>query len=167
MSEMTSAVANKLLKKYNEDLQRTYRDEDARSSYTEVQGIEPTVPDYDFAKTRSEVEALMSKIRNIKHAINVFNTTMVLEKAGMTIDEALVYMAMLTKEKSRLEGLLVPNKKTLKTGFGARSNVVEYVVANYNVENVRNQYERVNQRLTDLQVELDLVNSTVMFEVNV
>ncbi|MCM1440434.1 MAG: hypothetical protein NC131_14700, partial [Roseburia sp.] len=78
MKQVTSAVANKLPKKYNEDLQRLYNEEQQRSSYTEVEGIKPVIPEYDFKGTRKEIDLLMLKIFNLKHAINVFNTTTVL-----------------------------------------------------------------------------------------
>lgn len=165
MKEVTSAVANKLLRKYNEDLKRLYNEETQCSTYTEIVGMNPTIPEYDFLGTRHDVRELMTKISKLKHAINVFNSTTVLKNCNMTIDEALVYMSMLTKEKDRLESLIVPVSRKLKTGFDARNNHVEYTVLNYDVPQVREKYENACQLLTDIQIELDTVNSTVTFEI--
>ncbi len=166
MVEITSAVANKLLKKYNEDLQKLYKDESACTVYTEIEGVKPIIPDYDFWKKRSEINSLMDKIRSLKHLLNVFNSTTVLEKSGITIDEALVYMSMLTREKNQLESMIVPVTKRINTGYGMRNNQVEYNVINYSVDDVRKEYECVCKKLTDIQLELDVVNSTVTFSVS-
>lgn len=165
MSEMTSAVANKLLRKYNEELQRVYTDETSCSIYTEIAGIDPVIPDYNFNETRCKIETLMQRISDLKHEINAFNLRTVLPNCGMTIDKALVYMSMLTKEKSRLEGMIKPTKKTLKSGFGIRNNQVEYDVINYEVSDVKTNYDNICKLLTNIQLELDLVNSTYTFEV--
>lgn len=162
---MTSAVANKLLKKYNEELQKTYEDEAACSIYVEIDGVNPVVPEYDFHKVRCHIETLMCDIITLKHAINVFNSTTTLQSFNMTIDEALVYMAMLTKEKNHLESMIKPVNKKLKTGLGVRNNQIEYEVVNYDVDGVRENYKNICKKLTDLQVDLDVVNSTVTFEV--
>ena len=167
MSTMTSAVANKLLRKYNEELQRKYNEESQCSTYTEVEGVNPLIPSYNFSEVRSDIKQLMDKIRKLKHAINVFNTTTVLQKFDMTIDEVLVYMSMLSKEKVRLEKMIVPNTKVINTGFSARNNVVEYTVYNYDVKDVRDKYDDVCELITTLQLELDLTNSTVTFDVDV
>lgn len=164
MKKVTSAVANKLLKKLNEDLERLYKEEASKFVYTEIEGIEPIIPDYDFDKTREQVVELMRQIRELKHAINVFNTTTVVIE-GMTIDEVLVYMAMLTKEKNRLNNMILPVNKELQSGFGIRNNQVEYKVLNYDVNDVRKHYKDLDDELTALQVQLDIVNSTVEFEI--
>lgn len=165
MREVTSAVANKLLKKYNEDLERLYKSEAACSIYTEIEGVEPIVPEYDFELARVNIRRLMSAISELKHAINVFNTTTTLPNSGFTIDEALVQMALLTKEKNRLDSLIRPTTKEVKTGFSVRSNQIEYSVVNYDIDTVKKKYDAISKELTDLQLELDVVNTTVKFEV--
>ena len=165
MITVTSAVANKLLKQYNEQLTKLYQDESACALYTEIEGVEPIVPEYNFGAVRAKVETLTEKIMTIKHSINEFNVKTKLSKSGMTIDKALVFMSILTKEKARLEGMIVPVKKKLKSGFGVRNNQIEYDVINYDVDEVRKNYDNICKRLTDLQVELDVVNSTETFKI--
>ena len=48
------------------------------------------------------MDALNDKIANLRHGINVFNTTTKLEGFDFTVDESLVRMAMLTEKKNRL-----------------------------------------------------------------
>lgn len=166
MSKVTSAIANKLLRSLNEELNMMYKFEEQCSTYTEVEGIAPIVPTYDFSDTRKKIRDLEVKICKLKHAINVFNTTTTLEDSGMTVDEALVHMAMLTKDKARLGGMIVPVSKQMKTGFDVRNNQVSYSVINYDVEEVRAEYDRVTKELNDLQLELDLVNATKEFKID-
>lgn len=165
--EVTSAVANKLLRNLNEDLKRAYDEEGQCCTYTEVDGVEPAIPTYKFEEIRSSVEGLMDKIVRLKHAINVFNSVTVLPESGLTIDSALVYMAMLNKEKSRLENMIIPVKRKLKTGYGARSGCIEYEVLNYDADDVRAKYNEVSKKLSDIQIELDVINSTVTFKIDI
>ncbi|MCM1218477.1 MAG: hypothetical protein NC548_28650 [Lachnospiraceae bacterium] len=161
MRKVTSAIANKLVKQYNEELQRLYTDEAASMEYTEVEGIKPVVPAYDICGTRAAIKELSEKIVAIKHAINTFNCSHYLPATNVTIDSALVRIAMLSKEKSRLEQMLKPNKKSIKTGFGVRSNQIEYAVLNYDVADARTAYDDVSRRLVDMQLQLDVINTTV------
>ena len=100
----TSAQANKLLKKLNDEysalLDREQRSRDFRAAMGE--DIESVRPAYDYAKTQARLEELEGTIRRLKHAINRFNTTQVVDGFGITIDEMLVYIPQLTKRKSKL-----------------------------------------------------------------
>ena len=49
-------------------------------------------------------------------------------------------------------------------GYDGRS--VEYVYANYDHEPVEADYEAVSDRITAIQLELDLVNQTKTFEID-
>lgn len=100
----TSAQANKLLKKLNDEysalLDKEQRSRDFRAAMGE--DIESVRPAYDYAKTQARLEELEGAIRRLKHAINRFNTTQVVDGFGITIDEMLVYIPQLTKRKSKL-----------------------------------------------------------------
>lgn len=90
----TSAQANKLLKKLNDEysalLDKEQRSWDFRAAMGE--DIESVRPAYDYAKTQARLEELEGTIRRLKHAINLFNTTQVVDGFGITIDEMLVYI---------------------------------------------------------------------------
>ena len=84
----TSAQANKLLKKLNDEysalLDKEQRSRDFRAAMGE--DIESVRPAYDYAKTQARLEELEGTIRRLKHAINRFNTTQVVDGFGITTD---------------------------------------------------------------------------------
>ena len=132
--KLTSAGANKMIKAWNEDLEGLLKKEEAESRTTYGINEEPLPANYDFARMQQQMDALNQKIAVLRHAVNVFNTTTVLEGFGFTIDEALVRMAMLTKKKQRLA-------------------------------QVEQEYRRVSDQLTALQLTLDRANLLLEFEV--
>lgn len=98
--KLTSAGANKMIKAWNEDLEGLLKKEEAESRTTYGINEEPLPANYDFARMQQQMDALNQKIAVLRHAVNVFNTTTMLEGFGFTIDEALVRMAMLTKKEA-------------------------------------------------------------------
>ena len=124
-----------------------------------VKGLESRVD-----KLQQQMDALNQKIAVLRHAVNVFNTTTVLEGFGFTIDEALVRMAMLTKKKQRLAQMKqVPSLVRTSPGYG--SNTPEMTCRNYDAEQVEQEYRRVSDQLTALQLTLDRANLLLEFEV--
>ena len=100
----TSAEANKLLKKLNDEytalLDKETRSRDFRAAMGEdVASVRPV---YDYAETQARLAALEEKIRRLKHAINCFNTTHFVDGFDMTIDEMLVYIPQFTRRKNKL-----------------------------------------------------------------
>lgn len=114
MAKMTSAYANKVLKKLTEDKEYWLKKENDGSTYVAAVDEEPVIPDYDYSTVAAEIEAIDDRIMKIKHAINVNNVTNRIEvgDAGMTIDEILVRMAQLNKRKSFLDTLRKQAPKT-------------------------------------------------------
>lgn len=165
MAQITSAYANKLLKHLNDELQRLVQAESTRSVYTEIEGIKPIVPEYDFDYTRKEIAKLMRRITALKHEINVFNAKTIVPETDMTIDCVLIKMAMLNKEKQRLETMSTMQKRALKANpFGRQGNQVEYAVANFDVGLALIHYTNTVQEINRLQLQLDIVNNTYLFE---
>ena len=150
--KLTSAGANKMIKAWNEDLEGLLKKEEAESRTTYGINEEPLPANYDFARMQQQMDALNQKIAVLRHAVNVFNTTTVLEGFGFTIDEALVRMAMLTKKKQRLARMKqVPSLVRTSPGYG--SNTPEMTCRNYDAEQVEQEYRRVSDQLTALQRE--------------
>jgi len=85
----TSAQANKLLKKLNDEysalLDKEQRSRDFRAAMGE--DVESVRPAYDYAETQARLAELEGKIRALKHAINCFNMTHFVDGFEMTIDE--------------------------------------------------------------------------------
>ena len=96
--------------------------------------IESVRPAYDYAKTQARLEELEGTIRRLKHAINRFNTTQVVDGFGITIDEMLVYIPQLTKRKSKLLEMKsrLP-KERVEEQYGRQSNIIDYTYTNYDL----------------------------------
>ena len=130
------------------------------------ENVEDVRPEYDFAKTRAEEAVLSEKIRKLKHAINVFNSTTVIPEWNITIDEMLVLIPQLTRKRDRLS--MMKNrlpKERVEAGMRTASNIIDYRYANYDIAAAQAEYDEASNRLAKAQTALDLVNSTVTFEV--
>ena len=156
----TSAQANKLLKKLNDEysalLDKEQRSRDFRAAMGE--DIESVRPAYDYAKTQARLEELEGAIRRLKHAINCFNTTQVVDGFGIMIDEMLVYIPQLLEMKSRLP------KERVEEQYGRQSNIIDYTYTNYDLAAVEADYEKTSDELSRAQLALDTVNQRDSFE---
>lgn len=161
MGQVTIAEANKLVKKWNSEVQQLYSQENRRRVYlrSESNPNAAHIPDYDFNETREQISALTKNIAVLKHDVNKFNVTTRLKQAGLTIDEALVKMSFLTKEKDTLEEMQTIEADTINNTYGSTTSVV-HKIANFSMNAVTKRYKEVMAELTALQLELDYVNST-------
>ena len=71
MAKMTSAYANKVLKKLTEDKEYWLKKENDGSTYVAAVDEEPVIPDYDYSTVAAEIEAIDDKIMKIKHALRL------------------------------------------------------------------------------------------------
>lgn len=167
---VTSAEANKLLKKIMEEKNIIISKEDQTSKFNAAinEEVDSVRPDYNYEEVRLELLKYDRKIRAIKHAINVFNTTTLVGNTGMTIDEVLVYIPQLNDKKNRLFWLqrCLPKQRTNVFGSGNNA-VIDYTYANYDVDTAKKDYIAVSDELRDVQTALDVVNSTLTFEINI
>ena len=166
--KFTSAEAAKVLRKMNDDLNDLWSRESMSQSFVAAvsENVEDVRPEYDFAKTRAEEAVLSEKIRKLKHAINVFNSTTVIPEWNITIDEMLVLIPQLTRKRDRLS--MMKNrlpKERVEAGMRTASNIIDYRYANYDIAAAQAEYDEASNRLAKAQTALDLVNSTVTFEV--
>ena len=121
-------------------------------------------PDYDFAKTQSALAEVERKIRKLKHALNVFNSTTVIPEFDMTIDEMLVYIPQLTARKNKLSSM---KDKLPKVREQSRTNssILDYRYLNYDVNEVAAEYEKAADTLASAQNALDAVNMTLTLDI--
>ena len=168
--KMTSAYANKIIRKLQED--KAFWNNKERESCTYVASVEeePVVPDYIFSKVTAAISEIDDKIVRIKHAINVSNSTntIIVGEKTMTIDEALIRMAQLNNRKVFLDFLRKKEPKTrCSTSYSSRRNLVpEYEYINYDLKIVGQEYDRVDTEISAIQIALDKYNLTVEFEVD-
>ena len=167
---ITSAQVAKKLRYLNNELKTLQLREDKTSSFVAAlqEDIESVRPEYDFKEMRNAQEAIEMKIRKLKHAINVFNTTTLVPDFNMTIDEMLVFLPQLTKRCDALSKMrdAVP-KVRVNTGYTSSGTIIDYKYANYSIEEAERYYLEVSALLAKAQTALDLVNSTVEFEIDI
>ena len=169
MAKMTSAYANKVLKKLNEDKDFWLKKEVDSCFYIAALDEEPVIPEYDYASVAATIAEIDEKIVKIKHAINFTNATNIILVGDreMTVDTILVKMAQLNKRKQFLDNLRKQEAKTRinTAAYSARKMAPEYQYINYDLQLVKDEYERVDAEIAAMQIALDKYNQTVEFEV--
>ncbi len=169
MAKMTSAYANKILKRLQDD--KSFWLSKERDGYVYVAAIdeEPVIPEYDYNQISEEIENIDQKIVKIKHAINVINATSEIEigKEKLTVDQILITMAQLNNRRSMLDIMRKKQeKKRIDSGmYSSRKSVPEYQYVNYNIDNVKKDYEIIDSKIASLQIALDKFNQTFEFEI--
>ena len=155
----TSAEAGKMLRKLMEEKSsiemREYNGKEFLAAVGE--DLESVRPEYDFAKTQSALAEVERKIRKLKHALNVFNSTTVIPEFDMTIDEMLVYIPQLTAKKNKLSSMKDKLPK-IREQSRTNSSILDYRYLNYDVNEVAAEYEKVADTLAKAQNALDAVN---------
>lgn len=171
MIKMTSAYANKLIKKLEEDKDFWRNKESDSCYYTVASDEEPLIPDYDYATVAKKIDEIDRKICAIKHSINLANVTSKLVVKGevLTVDAILVRMAQLNKRKTILDSMRRRQPKTrLSSSYSSlKKPTVEYMYTNYDIELVKREYEQIDNVISNMQLQLDKYNQTVEFEVDI
>lgn len=169
MVEYTSAQAAKLLRKLNDELLATLRMENQSKDFLAALGEEPETvrPPYDFHKTAAKIEALEGRIRALKHALNVFNTTTVVPGVNLTVDQVLLLIPQLTSRCDKLRSMMSKLPKTREGAAGVgRNAVIDYRYLNYDAADAEAAFYASKALLDEVQLQLNLVNSTVTFPID-
>jgi hypothetical protein len=165
--KITSAQAAKMIRQLNDELSAVQSKEEMSKSFLASLGedVESVRPKYDYETTQELIITLETRIRKLKHAINVFNSTQIIPEYGFTIDEMLVYLPQITKRLSKLSQMKnVMPKAREKSYLHSNSTIIDYRYANYDIEKVTQDYTALYEELSKAQTALDYVNSTVEFE---
>lgn len=164
----TSAEAAKLLRKLNEERDLLCAEEQESKEFVAAiqEDLETARPFYDFAATQQKIEELNGKIRKVKHAVNVFNTTHSVEGFGMTVDEMLVYLPQLKAEKEKLTEMARRlEKQRVNANYNRNGAVIEYSYANYDIKEARKRLDEISSLLAQAQTALDRTNSLDTMEI--
>lgn len=166
--QYTSAEANKLLKQTEEELSQLIVNENQSKEFIMSLGedIEDIRPEYNYEETTNKKKELYKKIRTIKHAINVFNSVTIIPEFNMTIDEMLIYLPQLSTRKNQLSSMASRLPKTRENNRYGSSSFIDYRIANYDIDTVKQDLEKVTTELYKAHLALDMVNTTVKFEIN-
>ena len=162
MAKMTSAQAAKELKRLNE-LHTALLDKELKASvFTAAiqEDIEMARPEYCYGNIQTDLRIIEEKIISLKHSINQFNLTYMIEGFDMTIDQMLVYIPQLTARKKKLEKMASRlSKERINNGFARSSNFIEYTYCNYEVSDAKYDLEETAKELAAAQMALDLLLS--------
>ena len=121
-------------------------------------------PNYDFSTTQEAIEKIDLKILKIKHALNVFNSTTEVGHTGLTIDQVLIRLPQLMQTKIKLYSM---RDCPAKRRYGISGNVIDYIYTSYNPAEAATYYDTVCSYIDKLHLELDKVNMSVEFEVDI
>lgn len=163
----TSAEAGKLLKKLNDEQRSILLRELNGKEFLAAVGedVESVRPDYDFVKIQAELLEVETKIRKIKHALNVFNSTTIIPEFNITIDEMLVLIPQLTAKKEKLAKMKDKLPK-VREQTRMNSSILDYRYLNYDVKVVSAEYEKTVDLLSKAQNALDAINMSQTLEID-
>ena len=166
MKTFTSASANKYLRMLEEDKHHILSTESDTCTYVLAKDEESEPPIYDYEDVRARVDAIDEQVCKVRHALHSFNLHTTLPDSDMTVDEALIVMAQLNNKRRRLDALRnimpVQREKGRYTG-----NLIEYKYANFDVAKAQEDFVKVTEAINELQLQIDLCNQTITFEVEV
>lgn len=163
---VTSAEANKKLKKLDTELKELEQKEAKSSVFNAASGEDEDKirPEYDFKTVQARIMSIQGKIIQLKEKISRFNLETNLDDYGfdLSIMEALVYLPLLSKRVMTLQKMasLLPRERATSYGYGT-NNVIDYRIANYDISEVQTEYSKEADRLSKLQIAIDTVNNTV------
>ena len=164
----TSAEAAKLIKSLNEQRSALATEIIKKSTFPAAMGEDPETvrPEFNLTEALRTLDKLEERIRRVKHELNIFNATTVIPDIEMTIDQVLLYIPQLSYRKeilAEMAGRL--SKERDMSPYLSSSPIVNYIYANYDIEDAKKELKEVSEKLTQVQLALDRVNSTVSFEI--
>lgn len=169
--EITSATAGKMIKSLEEEKEFILEREKLTSTYILSVGETGEPPNYDYEQTQQMITSLDEKIAKLRRALHEFNSKTMLPNLGMSIDEALIVLAQLNRQAKRLDKMRkkLPKQRMTPSVFGryeSMPSTPQYEYANYDIEKVEADYQETSSRIEAIQLDIDLVNQTFLFEVD-
>ncbi len=162
---ITSDGAKKLLEKLGQDkdilLQRINDDSTFVAAVTE--DIESCRPEFDLKENVRGIFEIDKKIVKLRHAKNEFNNKEKLSN-GLTLGEGLVQLAILNRELGKFKDLSVKQKK-VRNPYPTTKEI-EYVYTNYDTAYAKEVYHYIQGEISRIQQEINLINATKTFEVD-
>ena len=130
-----------------------------------TEDIETVRPKYDYEQTQEEIADIDKKVREIKHALAVFNTSTVVPGfEDMTVDQILIYIPQLNKQLEKLDLMRGQPAKQRKINSHS-GNIIDYEYANFDTEKVAADYAALAELIAKAQSAIDIINNTETIEV--
>ena len=166
---VTRAYANKLIRKLNDDKAFWENKEENASVYTAATDEEPVIPEYSYPEVSGKIAEIDERILAIRHALNVNNASNQIQVGGrtMTVDMILIRMAQLNNRKYVLDTMRKREPKTRLEAhqYSQKKTAIEYEYINYDLDEVKADYEKTDAEIEALQLALDKYNQTVEIEI--
>ena len=160
--KVCNSEAMKKVKALEEELNKLIFNETQNSMISYKEGEKKIKVDYDYSKTRKEIERINAEIRKIKNALAVANSTFKIDDFGITIGEALVYLAQLNSEYNNLSQLASRNKISRRI---TQNGVLEYTECTYDTDEAKKDQKEVFAKIGKLQVAIDRANLNCFIEI--
>ncbi len=118
--------------------------------------------DYDYSKTRKKIADIDAQIVKIKYALSKANCEIKVDEFGVTLGEALVMLAQMNGELSRLECL----SNSLQNVTTVTANGVSiHNDCLYDVATAADDAEKLTAKINKLQVAIDRANLVNFYEI--
>ncbi len=166
MIKVTSDAANKLIKKLEQE-KGILTDKISKMStfvvavtenYDQIKAEQEA--EFNLNETISQIDEIDKKIITIRHAKSLFNNSVVM-KNGLTVGDNIIRLAILEREKGIYSGLATRQKKKRNTSL---NKDIEYTYLNYDLEDAKKKYDSVYTEISEIQEELNIVNSSVEYK---
>lgn len=167
---ITPDGAQKLIKKLEEKKNTLNSEMNRQSTFVVAVSegdIEELRPKFSFDNTVKDINEINEKILKIKHARNKFNVETLLPDIGLTIDQALIKMAILNREYSTYSSMGNKMEKERLSSVMRATADIEYRYTNYDIAKAAEIGNEMYNKIFEIQEKLNLVNSTYTFEVDV
>lgn len=147
--------------RYLEDEKQKVLEAERNSATTViVDGKEVKTEGYNFIETRKKVNEIDDEIAQIRHALNLFNTTTIVMD-NITIDMALVELAQKNRELDIVRGLRGRAKESYESGY--RESYIRKT--NYSHDEVDKYHQILMKEIHTLQMKIDEANIVHRFTV--
>ncbi len=171
MEKMTSAYANKMIKRLEEDKAYWLKNENESSTYVASVNETPVIPDYNYEEVAAKLAEIDGKIVSIRHSLNLANATARVKvgEKEMSVDTILIRMAQLNSRKTVLDWMRKQLPKTRLNGnsYQVKTVAAEYRYINYDPAVVSKDYDAVSEEIMALQMALDRYNQVELIDVEI
>lgn len=166
MIKMTADAAHKMVKNLEDEKRILVNNIRSYSVFNVsiAENPEEARPEFDFVKIYKRIEEINRQVMKIKLARSKFNVDTKLS-SGLTIGESLVRMATLRNELY-LYSELANRQPKIRKG-SSNGSEVEYQYANYDIAYAKEVYEKTNEEIVCIQKELNIINTSKEFEVDI
>ena len=168
--KVSAAELAKLIKEaeYEAEFLKAQENRESVFNCASTENEEDLRPEYSFSETSEKIHEAEAKVLRYKHALNLYNISTEAGDTGLTIDQVLVRLPQLNNEVRKLRGMAGRmRKQRVAPSFGSSSNIIDYEIANYDLEEVKKAHDKLAKELAKLQMALDEANMSEAIEIDV